>query len=182
MSARTGDTAMDGLDPSRATRVPARLSLSGQFLRYVLCAGAAAGVNFAVGSVLVDGFGFTTPHRFPVAVALAYIAGMAVNFLLNQRVTFCSDRTGLAQARTFIVVALSGLALTIVIAGLCRAALGPLLADNRLGPLASPETLSRVAAIGLAAVYSFAAHKYFTFNRGLRSPLLAVLRSVGARG
>jgi putative flippase GtrA len=177
----TGDEIIsDGSFPA-AGRVPARLSLSRQFLRYVLCAGLAAGVNFAAGSVLVDGFGFTTMYRFPLAVALAYIAGMAVNFLLNRQITFRSDRTGLAQARTFIVVALSGLALTIVIAALCRAALGTPLASHILAPLGklgSPETVSRVAAIGLAAIYSFAAHKYFTFNRGLRSPLLAALRSL----
>jgi putative flippase GtrA len=46
------------------------------------------------------------------------------------------------------------------------------------GSLGTPETLGRVIAIGLAAIYSFAAHKYFTFNRGLRLPLFDVLRSV----
>jgi hypothetical protein len=48
-----------GLSPSGANRLPssplARLSLAGQFLRYLLCAGVAALVNFLAGTLFVDG-------------------------------------------------------------------------------------------------------------------------------
>jgi putative flippase GtrA len=174
-----------GLWPSSANRLPAhplaRLSLAGQFLRYLMCAGLAALVNFLAGSLLVDGFGFTSAWEFPLAVAAAYALGMLVNFVLNRNYTFASDRRGIDQARTFIVVALSGLALTTCVASLARSALALLGAGTFAflpAPFGTPETLSRLFAIALASVYSFTAHKHFTFNRGIRSPLLRLMRSL----
>jgi putative flippase GtrA len=165
--------------PASANR-PGRLSLARQFLRYVLCAGLAALVNFLAGSLLVDGFGFTSAWHFPLAVALAYVLGMAVNFVLNRHYTFASDRRGIDQARTFVVVALSGLVLTTCIAALARSAL-TLLGGGAFaflpGSFSTPETLSRALAIALASVYSFTAHKHLTFNRGIRLPLLRLVRS-----
>ena len=159
------------------------LSLPRQFLRYVACAGVAAAVNFVAGSILVEGFGFTSALCFPLAVAIAYGLGMAVNFLGNRRFTFTSDRTGIDQARTFIVVALCGLALTTVIAALGREILASLVIAGGfpltfMGPLSSPETLSRAVAIAIASIYSFAGHKYLTFNRGVRLPLLRLVHSL----
>jgi putative flippase GtrA len=157
-------------------------AVSRQFLCYLSCAGCAALVNFVAGSVLVDNFGLASGRLFPLAVAIAYGLGMAVNLLLNRRFTFASDRTRFEQARTFIVVALSGLVLTTAIAALTRAALvwaigaGSLAAP--LGRLAAPETLSRALAIAAVSVYSFAAHKYFTFHRGIRSPLLRLVHAL----
>jgi putative flippase GtrA len=174
-----------GLLPSNANRRPSSpfgpLSLTAQFLRYLLCAGLAALVNFLAGSLLVDGLGFTSAWEFPVAVAAAYALGMVVNFLLNRNYTFASDRRGIDQARTFVVVALSGLALTTCVAALARAAL-PLLGVGAFAfvpaPFGTPETLSRLLAIALASVYSFTAHKLFTFNSGIRLPLLRLVRSL----
>lgn len=174
-----------GLLPSSTNRPVSyplgRLSLAGQFLRYLLCAGLAALVNFLAGSLLVDGLGFTSAWEFPVAVAAAYVLGMAVNFLLNRNYTFASDRRGIDQARTFIMVALSGLALTTCVAALARSVLA-LLGFGAFAflpaPFGTPETLSRVLAIALASVYSFTAHKHFTFNSGLRLPLLRLVRSL----
>jgi putative flippase GtrA len=178
-----------GLSPSSANRPVssplARLSLAGQFLRYLLCAGLAALVNFLAGSLLVDGFGFTSAWEFPVAVAAAYSLGMAVNFVLNRNCTFTSDRRGIDQARTFIIVALSGLALTTCVAALARSALALLGAGAFAflpAPFGTPETLSRLFAIALASVYSFTAHKHFTFNRGIRLPLSRLMRSLQVRG
>ena len=52
-----------GLWPASANRL-SPLSLAGQFLRYLLCAGLAALVNFLAGSLFVDKFGFTRPGSF----------------------------------------------------------------------------------------------------------------------
>ena len=155
--------------------------LAAQFGRYVGCAGLAALSNFIAGSILVDHLGFTTAWRFTLAVATAYALGMVVNFLLNRRYTFTSDRSGLDQARTFVIVALSGLALTMVVALMTRHALttgagGALLPLP--GSFGTPETLSRGIAIAAASVYSFTAHKYLTFNRGIRWPLLRLVRAL----
>src|SRR5436189_6330970 len=68
------------------------MQLPAQFFRYVACSGLAALVNFAAGTVLVDGFGFTSAVGFPLAVAIAYCLGMVVSFGLNRRFTFASDR------------------------------------------------------------------------------------------
>jgi putative flippase GtrA len=178
-----------GLWPSSANRPVSnplgRLSLAGQFLRYLLCAGLAALVNFLAGSLFVDGLGFTSAWEFPVAVAAAYTLGMVVNFLLNRNYTFASDRRGIDQARTFVVVALSGLALTTCVASLARPALALLDGGTFAflsAPFGTPETLSRVLAIALASVYSFTAHKHFTFNRGIRLPLLRLMRSLQLGG
>jgi len=182
MTASEQDAGCDGagLWPSSANRL-SRLSLAGQFLRYVLCAGLAALVNFLAGSLLVDGLGFVSAWEFPAAVAAAYVLGMLVNFLLNRHYTFASDRRGIDQARTFVVVALSGLALTTGVASLARAGLA-LLGGGAFSflpaPFGTPETLSRLVAIAVASVYSFTAHKHFTFNRGIRLPLLRLMRSL----
>ena len=173
-----------GLWPSSANRPASnssgRLSLAGQFLRYLLCAGLAALVNFLAGSLFVDGLGCTSAWEFPVAVAAAYALGMVVNFLLNRSYTFACDRRSIDQARTFVVVALSGLALTTCVASLARSALAPLGVGAFAFlpvPFGTPETLSRILAIAVASVYSFTAHKHFTFNRGIRLPLLRLVRS-----
>jgi putative flippase GtrA len=160
-----------------------KLSLPAQFLRYLACGGLAALVNFVAGGLLVDGFGFTSAVEFPLAVAIAYGLGMLVNLLLNRRFTFASDRSGIDQARTFIVVALSGLVLTTATAALARAGLawamtGGGLLPGMVGPLATPETLSRGLAIALVSVYSFAGHKYLTFHRGIRRPLLQLVQAL----
>ena len=187
MTATENGTGRDGAGPwpSRPNRLSsaplARLSLAGQFLRYLLCAGLAALVNFLAGSLFVDRFGFTSLWEFPVAVAAAYALGMLVNFALNRKYTFASDRRGVDQARTFVVVALSGLALTTCVASLTRAALTLLLGGAFVvlpAPLGTPETLSRLFAIALASVYSFTAHRHLTFNCGIRSPLLRLMRSL----
>jgi len=173
-----------GLWPASANRLSPP-SLAGQFLRYLLCAGLAALVNFLAGSLFVDKFGFVSAWEFPAAVAAAYALGMLVNFLLNRHYTFASDRRGIDQARTFVVVALSGLALTTGVASLARAGLA-LLGGGAFSflpaPFGTPETLSRLVAIALASAYSFTAHKYFTFNRGIRLPLLRLMRSLQVGG
>jgi putative flippase GtrA len=163
----------------RAGGIGARLSLSVQFCRYALCAGLAAAVNFGVGSALVA-LGCTSSLGFPAAVAMAYGCGMAVNFWLNRHLTFVSDRRGIDQARTFVAVALSGLVFTTAVAAFARA--GLLLVVPALpvpAELASPETLSRVIAIGVTSVFSFAGHKYLTFGRGIRPALRRLLQRAG---
>ena len=149
-------------------------SIHRQFLRYLICSGCAALVNFVIGFALVNGAGFTSSVRYAVAVAVGYCGGMAVNFFLNRRFTFSgNDRSKLQQARTFLIVALSGLALTSGVASLVRAVLQAVLPQGALvggmlGPLVSAETIGQVVAIGVVSIYSFAGHRYLTFNRGIR--------------
>lgn len=158
-------------------------SLPVQFMRYLVHAGVAMLVNFIAGSVLVDGIGFASRNLFLLAVAIAYGLGMAVKLLLNRRYTFASERTRIEQARTFLDVALAGLGLTTAIAAFARdgftgAMVGENLFPAHLDWLTSPETLSRALAIALVSVCSFVGHKYFTFHRGIRWPLLRFIHSL----
>jgi putative flippase GtrA len=169
--------------PDRRARLLGTIGFPTQFICYLACAGCAALVNFIAGSILVEGFDLASARLFPLAVAIAYGLGMAVNLLLNRRFTFASDRTRIEQARTFVVVALSGLVLTTVVAALAREGLawafaGFIPAPSALGRLVAPDSLSRAIAIATVSVYSFAAHKYFTFHRGIRWPLLQFVHSL----
>ena len=149
---------------------------------YLACSALAAAVNLVVGFALVSGLGFTSGTRYPVAVGVGYCAGMAVNFLLNRRFTFQgNDRTRIQQGRSFLIVALSGLLLTSVIASLVRnlfsSVLPAILPAGATSPLLSAETFGQVVAIGVVSIYSFAGHRYMTFNRGNRSQLLKIVKS-----
>lgn len=158
------------------------LSLSQQFFRFLICSGAAAATNFAAGSILIHGAGLTSGLGYPVAIATGYVLGMVVNFLLNRRYTFSgSARTRLEQGRTFVVVALSGLALTSLVAALSRALLRAALkgADTTalpFGHFLTAETLGQIVAISAISIYSFAGHKYLTFAGGIRSHLFKLAK------
>lgn len=155
-------------------------SISLQFLLYLICSAAAALANLLVGFVMINALGFTSQLEYPFAVAIGYCAGMAINFLLNRRFTFDgNDRSKLQQARTFLIVALSGLVLTSAIAAVVRAALSGLARDVAL-PI-SAETIGQVAAIGIVSIYSFAGHRFLTFNRGIRFQLLRIVKPASAR-
>jgi putative flippase GtrA len=157
--------------------------ISQQFTRFLACSGAAAATNFLAGSMLIHGAGLTSRIGYPAAIVVGYLAGMSVNFWLNRRYTFSgSARTRLDQGRTFVVIALSGLALTSLVAALARALLHSALAtaDLTMLPFArflTPETLGQLIAIGVVSVYSFAGHKYLTFAGGIRAHLFNLAKS-----
>jgi putative flippase GtrA len=146
------------------------VSLSRQFLLYIGCAGCAAAVNFLSGFLLIQRAGFDSGMRYPMAIAIGYSLGMAVNFSMNRHFTFSGNRrTQFEQARTFVVVALSGLALsTAIAAGLRPALLLVLPAKSSSASFFNAEAAAQVATIGIVAIYSFTAHRYFTFHRGIR--------------
>jgi len=150
------------------------VSIVFQYIRYVACAACAAAINFIVGFALVQGAGFTSQWQYPLAIAFGYASGMMVNFLLNRRFTFSgNDRTRIAQGRTFLFVATTGLVISSAFASAARGLIEILLPttpvlSGALAPFFSAETLGQVFAIGIVSVYSFAGHRYLTFNRGIR--------------
>jgi putative flippase GtrA len=158
-----------------------------QYLRYVACSACAALTNFTVGFALVQGAGFTSGLRYPLAIACGYASGMIVNFVLNRHFTFSgSDRTRLEQSRTFFVVAITGLVLTSVVASAARSLFdlvlpGTPLLGGSLAPLGTAETIGQVIAIGLVSIYSFAGHRYLTFNRGIRFQAHRLARLVSTK-
>ena len=148
-------------------KVPAGTDNIGrQFLLFLAFAGLAALVN-----VLSRAGLSSVGISFSLAIAVAYVLGMFVNFTLNKYLNFKSrERSTAAQANTFVVVAMCGLLLVEVIAGLARWGI------SRAGieiPLVSTETAAHATAVGLVAIYSFLAHRFLTFDRGI---LLALAR------
>ena len=152
----------------------ARSFLTPRFLRYVVCSGLAAIANFVTGNLLYNLAGWDGAWSYKLAVMLGFVAGMAVSYGLNRAFTF--DRSGRRlhqEIRTFTVVSLGGLALTVIVAATLRAYVTPELlallpADGTLGRLAGdPEATSHFLAIGLVTFYSFTFHRVFTFDRGI---------------
>jgi putative flippase GtrA len=92
-----------------------------------------------------------------LSAALAYLCGMGTNFLLNKYLNFASDsRSFLKQARTFFIVALTGLALK---AGLMELFVQAI--HMRL-------LVAQVCAVGLVMIWSFWGHHKMTFRGGIR--------------
>ena len=137
--------------------------------RFVIFSGGAAGVNLLAGQVLYGGLGLSDGWQYGFSVAVAFLCGMAVSFVLNRRFTFpASGREARREVVDFFFVSLGGLALTSALAQLFFFhATGFLRALAALAPVApSTETLAHVLAVGLTAIYSFLAHKYVSFRPG----------------
>ena len=93
-----------------------------------------------------------------LSAALAYLCGMATNFLLNKYLNFASNsRSFVKQARTFFIVATIGLALK---AGLMECFVQ--VVHMRL-------LVAQVVAVGIVMVWSFWGHHRMTFRGGIRS-------------
>src|SRR5262245_43347973 len=107
-----------------------------------------------------------------LAVTLAASSGLLVNFSLNYRFNFrYRGRPAVAQLSTFCIVAGLGILLTAVISVAIKSLLsGENLTIIGLGTV-STAFASHFLAVGLVTFYSFAAHRYFTFNVGVRARL-----------
>jgi putative flippase GtrA len=144
-----------------------------QFLLFLAISSIAALVNLLVGFSLYALLGLSGGSLYALSVAIGYLAGMAVNWSLNPVFTFPnSGRRKLSELRTFVVVALIGLLLTVALAASFRSTLAPYIAElvARAGSLPAPsiETTGQVMAVATVAVYSFLGHKWLTFARGIR--------------
>jgi hypothetical protein len=111
-------------------------------------------------------------------VAIGSACGLLVNFGLNYTFNFSfQGRSAGAQLRTFIVVAVGGVALTALFAqGLVALAgwLGVASPVRLAGMALEIGFIAHVMATGLVTFYSFAAHSAFSFNVGLRTRLMRV--------
>lgn len=160
----------------------ARSFLTPQFVRYIVCSGLAAAANFLAGNLLYNLAGWDGVWSYQLSVMLGFATGMAVSYLLNRAFTF--DRSGRRlhqEIRTFTVVSLGGLVLTVVVAASLRAYVTPSLlsilpSEGVVGRLSSdPEATSHFLAIGLVTFYSFTCHRLFTFDRGISHHLRRLL-------
>ena len=151
-------------------------------MRFVLCSGAAALVNLVCGAVLLAVLRPGT-EGYVVILASSYCIGMAIDFGLNRHFTFPTSLRAIGdEARTFLVVSLTGLGLTVLIGWLSRSAAHRLVDTVGLTATANVTYLTNVSAqaftIAVVGVYSFTSHRALTFSLGIRS---AVRRLLGAR-
>lgn len=134
------------------------------FFKFLLCSGLAAVVNLATGVLLYGVLGFNGPLGYPISVALAFVMGMGVSFVLNRAYTYeASGRHPKEELRDFFIVSLFGLGLTTLMAHVFLIGLKWFWADFRALPVA-PEAMAHVMAVGFTAFYSFFAHRYVSFR------------------
>lgn len=155
------------------------IHLGWDFLFFLLFGGIAAAVNLAVGALLYGVPAIAAMCPYWLAVTLGASSGLLVNFYLNYHYNFrFRGRSALAQLRTFCVVAVVGIGLTALfssalLALLHASGLSTLLA--RPGLPVTEDFLAHVGAVALVTFYSYAAHKCFTFNVGIRRRVRSLL-------
>jgi putative flippase GtrA len=138
--------------------------LSRQFLFFAVAGAAATLVHYGLLVGLVE-----SGAAGPVAGALAcYCGGGIVSYLLNRRLAFGSDRRHREAVWRFGVVAAVGFGLT----GLAMA----LLTRQWLWPYLPAQ----VATTGLVMVWSFTAHRLWTFGTARAVPAPPLAASGGA--
>ncbi|WP_295543019.1 GtrA family protein [uncultured Thiohalocapsa sp.] len=161
--------------------------LNRQFARFLVFSGLAAATNLLVGVLLYERAGLDHGWEYGVSVSVAFVAGMAVSFVLNRWLTFVpSGRSVFREMQTFLVVSLGGLTLTVTLSYVFRGtAVAGLITTQwvatHIPASVTMDMLSHFLAVGLVTFYSFACHKLFSFGPGLRSVLARVTADATAR-
>ncbi|CUH64858.1 GtrA-like protein [Thalassovita gelatinovora] len=134
------------------------------FIKFLICSGLAAVVNLTTGYFLYGVMGFNGPLEYAGSVALAFVMGMAVSFVLNRAYTYDpSGRHPKEEVRDFFLVSVVGLGLTTLLAHLFLTGLRWVVAGQWGLPVA-PETAAHIMAVGFTAFYSFFAHRHVSFR------------------
>lgn len=136
------------------TAASLRAAETRKFISFAVTGGFAALCN--IGSrMLISRF-----VRYEIAVALAYLIGMAVAFLLARQMVFeASNQPWRAEFAKFATVNLvSFLQVWIVSVGLVRIVL------PRINFHWHPESVAHLIGVASPIVFSYYAHKYFTFR------------------
>jgi putative flippase GtrA len=134
----------------------------GRFLRFLAAGGASAVANAGARWL------FSQAVSYELAVALAYLVGMTVAFVLMRRFVFRPTGTGGAsgQVLRFAVVNAWSLAqVWIISVGLVR------LVFPAIGFAWYTETIAHLIGLGSLAVTSYVAHMHFSFRAAGEGPL-----------
>jgi putative flippase GtrA len=128
--------------------------VNAEFFRFLLAGGIAAAANIVARLLL------SMVVRFDVAVAVAYLVGMATAFILNRQFVFeRSDRQVHSEMMRFVLVNLAALVqVWIVSVGLAEW-LFP-----RIGLTWHAELIAHVIGVLSPVAASYLGHKYFTFR------------------
>jgi putative flippase GtrA len=163
--------------PGDLSRRLSRLLCSRPVL-FLAFGGAAAIANLATGRLLY-GPGLSGWIPYWCATATAAATGLVVNFALNHAFNFrFRHRSTARQFRTFCAVSGLGIILTSGLSSALRSliegALGPQF--QFLGTTIDAAFAGHFVAVGLVAFYSYPAHRFLSFNIGIRARLLQARR------
>ncbi len=127
----------------------------GEFGRFLLTGGVAAGVNVASRWVLSHAL------AYEVAVVIAYLAGMATAYLLSRAFVFArSGRSVADEATRFALVnVVALLQVWVVSVGLAR------LVFPAVGFGWHAEDIAHLIGVAIPAVTSYFGHRHFSFSR-----------------
>ncbi|MBO4313656.1 MAG: GtrA family protein [Desulfovibrio sp.] len=134
-----------------------------QFLLFLLFGGTAAVVSFASGCILYA----WADVPYSLAVFIGSAAAIFVNFFLNYAFNFhYHGRSMAAQFVTFAAVAVFGVFLTAFVAKTSLTVSLWALPEG-LFDMLTLEVACHIFSIGVVTFYSFFAHKYMSFNKGI---------------
>ena len=128
--------------------------IAGEFGRFLLTGGLAAGVN------VVARWGLSHALAYEAAVVLAYLVGMATAYLLSRAFVFArSGRTVTDEAVRFALVNVVALVqVWIVSVGLAR------LVFPAVGFDWHAEDFAHLIGVAIPAVTSYFGHRHFSFS------------------
>jgi putative flippase GtrA len=138
---------------------------------FLFFGGLAALANLLVGWQLY-GRGFFPGLPYWCATAIAATCGLLVNFGLNYSFNFkFRDRSAFRQFLSFCVVSLVGVAITSALSNTILALLNSWhgASFDLAGMKVRSDLAAHVCAVGLTVLYSFPAHRCFSFNVGIRA-------------
>ena len=125
-----------------------------QFLRFLICGGIAAAVNWS------SRFLWSLALPFGAAVLAAYATGMVVAFVLFRAFVFSESKVEFgSQVQRFVIVNLFGMAATWALANLLVLWLLP-----ALGLAHGVEAIGHAIAIATPVATSWVGHRRLTFR------------------
>ncbi len=129
--------------------------ISLEFIKFLLCGGIAAIVNF-LSRIVLSYLGM----EYVLAVTIAYVLGMVIAFALFRFVIFIKTSISMLQAMVrFVLVNLLGIFITVLVSYLLFYHLFPIIDFTFY-----PEEIAHGFAISLTAFTSYIGHKYFSFK------------------
>tara|TARA_Y100001968_G_C19020544_1_gene554941 strand:- start:199 stop:648 length:450 start_codon:yes stop_codon:yes gene_type:complete len=139
-----------------------------QALRYLLFAGTAAITN-VISRYILSGY-FSIAYY--ISISIAYVLGLFVNFFLNSNYNFPkSDRSNKQVLHTFFIIGLGGLILTEFLSHILLHFFEKNFVSYNSETI---ETMAHIVAVGMVFIYSFFAHKYFTYRDGIWKTLKTI--------
>jgi putative flippase GtrA len=151
--------------------------LFAEYFRYLLFSGLAAAAN-VLSRFLISQSGAV---NYQLAVILAYIVGMVVNFFFNKKLNFPrGPRHFSKEMQSFIIIAVIGLAMVTLLATLFVSILKKNF--NLASDIGEIETISHIIAVGITSIFNFFGHKYFTFRLGIRKGVVDLIKSTRLYG